>query len=153
MDEKIMSVVRPQVDDVSRRLQAQLDEQRALIGDPGRRINEHDTAIGALNRRLDDMQRALALANERPQPSPRVPAGFDRDPEGTIIVAMSQKHTTVAHVRETLEYEIKDAGAEPSKRFVVAFKGAVAPATRKANTVLQNLKVDKQWREFSVGVT
>eukprot|EP00959_Pyramimonas_sp_CCMP1952_P440223 9216331-Pyramimonas_sp.AAC.1 len=76
------------------------------------------------------MQRALALANERPQPPPRVPAGFDRDPDGTIIVAMAQKHTTVAHVRESLspfigglgyeasEYEIKAAGAEPSKRFV-----------------------------------
>eukprot|EP00959_Pyramimonas_sp_CCMP1952_P107206 2241526-Pyramimonas_sp.AAC.1 len=76
---------------------------------------------------------------------------------------MSQKHTTVAHVRETLqpfisglgyeasEYEIKAAGGEPSKRFVVALKGAVAPATRKAHTVLQNLKVDKQWWEFTVG--
>ncbi|CAK0813275.1 unnamed protein product, partial [Prorocentrum cordatum] len=128
-------------------------------------VQAHDTAIDTLNRRLDDMQRALALASERPQPPPRVPAGFDRDIDGTIVVAMAQKHTTVAHVRETLqpfisglgyestEYEIKASGDEPSKRFVVAFKGAVAPATRKAHTVLQNLKVDNQWREFTVGVT
>ncbi|CAK0825979.1 unnamed protein product, partial [Prorocentrum cordatum] len=101
----------------------------------------------------------------RPQPPPRVPAGFDRDTGGTIAVAMSQKHTTAAHVRETLqpfisglgyeatECEIKASGDEPSKRFAVAFKGTVAPATRKAHTILQNLKVDKQWREFTVGVS
>ncbi|CAK0899195.1 unnamed protein product, partial [Prorocentrum cordatum] len=165
MDEKILSVVRPQVDDVSRRLQAQLDAQRNRIGEHDRRLEAHDTAIDTLNRRLDDMQRALALASGRPQPPPRVPAGFDRGIDGTIVVAMAQKHTTVAHVRGTLqpfisglgyestEYEIKASGDEPSKRFVVAFKGAVAPATRKAHTVLQNLKVDKQWREFTVGVT
>ena len=164
LGDRIMSVVRPQVDKASRRPQEQLGQHVGQLTQCASHVDRRDTEQGALRRRMDDMQKALAVVHERPREPLRITSGFDREVDGAVVVAMSQKHAVVGAVQEQLqtwlqalgfgpeECDIKEAGEGPTKRFLVSFKRLVASACRKGGHVLVSLKDGNRWNEFTVNV-
>ena len=153
-----MSVVRTQVDKASRRWQKQLDQRIGQLTQQASHLDRHDAEQGALRGRMDDMRKALAVAHERPRGLLRITNGFDREVDGAVVAAMSQKHAVAGAVLEQLqtwlqtlgfgseECEIKETGEGPTKRCLVSFKGLAAPACRKAGRVRDSLKKSNRWR-------
>ncbi|CAK0803568.1 unnamed protein product, partial [Prorocentrum cordatum] len=160
IDQQVQSVVRPQVDALARRLQSQIDEHKKQIDACERRLGDHDDQLSALRAELVELRRHLAVAEQRPQAPPQIPAGFDRDADSTLLIAVAQRATSLEAMSaciqnflsetgfDSSEYEIVSKGTLPCKRFAVHFKGMVQPASRKVLRALSALKDENGWKAF-----
>ncbi|CAK0886847.1 unnamed protein product, partial [Prorocentrum cordatum] len=159
IDQQVQNAVRPQVDALARRLQSQIDHHKQQIDSCERRFGDHDDQLAALRSQLEDLRRHLAVAEQRPQPAPQVPQGFDRDPDSTLLTAVAHRATSLEAVAACMRRFLSDAGFSddecdvlpkgtlPRKRFAVHFKGLVQPASRKVLRAPAALKNDQGWKE------
>ncbi|CAK0788083.1 unnamed protein product, partial [Prorocentrum cordatum] len=145
LEADVRKVATPQLDSLSRRLQAQIDQQKGVIDAHTSSIAKHDQDLVDIRREMAELRKELALAEARPRPQSQVPAGFNRDIDTTMVVAISQRPSSLESVREVLapwlssigfesannDYQIAAKGTVPCKRFEIKFKGPVGVASRK----------------------
>ncbi|CAK0905108.1 unnamed protein product [Prorocentrum cordatum] len=85
---------------------------------------------------------------------------FDRDPDGTLLIAVAQRPTSLEARSKCLvsflsevgsdekEYKIEAKGDLPCKRFADHFASLVAPAGREVLRPPRGLKIGRDWKEF-----
>ncbi|CAK0876246.1 unnamed protein product, partial [Prorocentrum cordatum] len=164
LDQKILSIVRPQLDNTTRRLQSQLDAQQVQISETDGRVAKVEAQLLEVQTQMDALKRELHLAEQRPRAPLTQSQGFDREVDSTLVVAMAQRPTTTACVEAEFKpwiaslgladdlYEIVPVGAVPTKKFHIRFKGFVAVASRMAAKVIGSLRSEGVWKEFTVEV-
>ncbi|CAK0788059.1 unnamed protein product [Prorocentrum cordatum] len=164
LDQKILSIVRPQLDSTARRLQAQLDAQQTQINETDNRVSKVEAQMQDVLSQLEVLRKELLIAEQRPRAPLTQPKGFDREVDASLVVAMAQRPTTTACVEAELRpwiaslgladdlYDLVPVGPVPTKKFHIRFKGLVAVASRMAAKVLGSLRVDGTWKEFTVEV-
>ncbi|CAK0822839.1 unnamed protein product, partial [Prorocentrum cordatum] len=162
IESQVQSAIAPRLDSLNRRLQAQLDEQKRSIDALEGRADEHDKSIQELQDQLAELRRQMAIAEQTPRKQLAAPTSFDREEDTTIVVAVSQRPTTLASVVSSLrpwlsesgfddeQYEIKQKGESPARRFEICFSGSAAIASRRASKATSLLKGPNGWKEFWV---
>ncbi|CAK0825212.1 unnamed protein product, partial [Prorocentrum cordatum] len=162
IESQVQSAIAPRLDSLNRRLQAQLDEQKRSIDALEGRADEHDKSIQDLQDQLAELRRQMAIAEQTPRKQLAAPTSFDREEDTTIVVAVSQRPTTLASVVSTLrpwlgengfddeQYEIKQKGESPARRFEICFSGSATIASRRASKATSLLKGPDGWKEFWV---
>ncbi|CAK0873804.1 unnamed protein product, partial [Prorocentrum cordatum] len=152
IESQVQSAIAPRLDSLNRRLQAQLDEQKRSIDALEGRADEHDKSIQDLEDQLAELRRQMAIAEQTPRKQLAAPTSFDREEDTTIVVAVSQRPTTLASVVSSLrpwlgengfddeQYEIKQKGESPARRFEICFSGSATIASRRASKATSLLK-------------
>ncbi|CAK0846616.1 unnamed protein product, partial [Prorocentrum cordatum] len=159
---QVQTAIAPRLDSLNRRLQAQLDEQKRSLSALEGRADAHDKSIHDLQDQLAELRRQMAIAEQTPRKQLAAPTSFDREEDTTIVVAVSQRPTTLASVVSSLrpwlgeigfedeQYEIKQKGESPARRFEICFTGSTTIASRRANKATSLLKGADGWKEFWV---
>ncbi|CAK0813889.1 unnamed protein product, partial [Prorocentrum cordatum] len=162
IESQVQSAIAPRLDSLNRRLQAQLDEQKRSIDALEGRADEHDKSIQDLQDQLAELRRQMAIAEQTPRKQLVAPTSFDREEDTTIVVAVSQRPTTLASVVSSLrpwlgeigfddeQSEIKQKGESPARRFEICFSGSATIASRRASKATSLLKGPDGWKEFWV---
>ncbi|CAK0850757.1 unnamed protein product, partial [Prorocentrum cordatum] len=164
LDQKILSIVRPQLDTTTRRLQAQIDAQQVQINETDGRVSKVEAQLQDVLTQMETLRKELHIAEQRPRAPLTQPKGFDREVDASLVVAMAQRPTTTACVEAELRpwiaslgladdlYDLVPVGPVPTKKFHIRFKGLIAVASRMAAKVLGALRTDGTWKEFTVEV-
>ncbi|CAK0826440.1 unnamed protein product [Prorocentrum cordatum] len=160
--ERVLGIVRPEVDGVHRRLQQQVDSTNARLAAAEGRLDAHDKELQALKDEMGRLRHLFAVAEQRPAAPPPILAGLDRDVGPSIVHAIAQRPTSLAGDKTSLqqfaldsgfqaeEFEIQALGPLPSERFAVQFLGLAAPVARRAAKLLGCLKKrGGTWHGFS----
>eukprot|EP00959_Pyramimonas_sp_CCMP1952_P456525 9473311-Pyramimonas_sp.AAC.1 len=79
LDQKILWIVRPQLDTTSRRLQAQLDAQQTQINETDGRVSKVEAQMQDVLAQMEALRKELHLAEQRPRALLTQPKGFDRE--------------------------------------------------------------------------
>ncbi|CAK0886585.1 unnamed protein product [Prorocentrum cordatum] len=162
LEADVRKIATPQLDSLSRRLQAQLGQQKGVLDAHTASLAKHDQDLADIRREMAELRKELALAESRLRPQPQVPAGFNRDIDTSLVVAISQRPTSVESMREVFvpwlssigfenandEFQIAAKGTVPCKRFEIKFSGPIGVASRKVDRVLANFREGKEWNEF-----
>eukprot|EP00959_Pyramimonas_sp_CCMP1952_P006862 143320-Pyramimonas_sp.AAC.1 len=156
-----MATFRPQLDELSRKMQRQIDDVTGKVATLSIELDSHTEQLRQLRAEIAELREGLHVA-KRQEAAPSPPANFDRQTDPAVVVAMCTKMVGLSQVRDVLAPFLSELGFEadqytlscpsptPARRFLIKFNGATGLASKKVSKVLSNLRRNDQWRVFNV---